>query len=321
LASQIVTLTAVDIEYQGQSIGREISVQIDLAGELAVFDKRVAAGQAASINSEIAQFWIDAGVIDLQGNVRIVERDPVHSEFTDAAIAWSPRLGAGAEPESLLAVAVEVAEVRPEATGISALFTVRLQARAVPAARFVLAPESGWLKVRLDEIQSQVSLPETLHVEITRIAEGREHFIIKEGSHKGRRASVRLAQDGSSLLSTDDPRTPAARLIYSVSRKSLTLGTRSYACIDYPATPWQQGIYDIELPDAPHKGGLNYPEASRARTWFRVGHTGDRYIHTGAASAGCITVVERGRWDELCAALVRSRKGDGISIGTVQVVD
>ena len=34
MTSRIVTLTATDIEYQGESIGREITVQINVAGEL-----------------------------------------------------------------------------------------------------------------------------------------------------------------------------------------------------------------------------------------------------------------------------------------------
>ena len=106
---------------------------------------------------------------------------------------------------------------------------------------------------------------------------------------------------------------------YSVSRKMLTLGTASYQTVDYPLKPWALGTYDIEIPDAPHKGGLRYPEASRSRTWCRVGHSGDRFIHTGAASAGCITVVDRAKWDQICSILIRGRKGDRISVGTIEV--
>lgn len=85
--------------------------------------------------------------------------------------------------------------------------------------------------------------------------------------------------------------------------------------------PWKKGTYDVEIPDAPHSGGLRYPEAALSRTWFRVGHTGDRYIHTGAGSLGCITVLERDRWDALCSMLMRARKGDNVSVGTLTVID
>ncbi|MGK5090418.1 hypothetical protein WDW89_00220 [Deltaproteobacteria bacterium TL4] len=45
------------------------------------------------------------------------------------------------------------------------------------------------------------------------------------------------------------------------------------------------------------------------------------FIHTGRASLGCITILERERWDELYRVLIKARKGDGISIGTLQVVE
>ena len=65
----------------------------------------------------------------------------------------------------------------------------------------------------------------------------------------------------------------------------------------------------------------SYPDVVHARTWFRIGHGGDRFLHTGRASLGCITLIERNRWDALYAGLIRSRKGDGISVGTVEVID
>lgn len=97
------------------------------------------------------------------------------------------------------------------------------------------------------------------------------------------------------------------------------MGGVSYQTVDYPRRPWAPGTYDIEIPDTPHKGGLRYSEATRSRTWFRVGHTGDRYIHTGGASAGCMTIIERSQWDQLCSVLIRDRKRDGVNVGTVEV--
>lgn len=55
-------------------------------------------------------------------------------------------------------------------------------------------------------------------------------------------------------------------------------------------------LYDIEIPDYPHLGGARYEkEAPRAKTWFRIGHRGDRYLHTGGRSLGCITIIETTR--------------------------
>lgn len=319
MASRLVILQAFDIQYQGQSIGREVTVEIDLAGELLVTNKRIAPGQTKSLVMEIGQFWTNAEQFPLSGSIRIVENDPVYSEVGIVPVAWNLDLRSDGLHES--SHTLELTETRPHSSGATALFLVRLRAQSTRATRFIVESKNGWLGVRLDDSQTQVSLPETIAVEVSRVEAGREYFIIKEGAYRGRRASIKLNRDGSSLLSSEDPRGPAAKLTYSISRKTLKLAGNTYTTIDYPEMPWAKGTYDVELPDAPHRGGLNYPNTSRARTWFRVGHNGDRYIHTGAASLGCVTVLERDRWDQLCAILVRARKGDGLSIGTLQVVD
>src|SRR3990167_7150610 len=54
--------------------------------------------------------------------------------------------------------------------------------------------------------------------------------------------------------------------------------------------------------------GANYPEAKRAKTWFRIGHGGERYLHTGSRSLGCMTVIEAKRWMEIYGALIKARK-------------
>ena len=67
--------------------------------------------------------------------------------------------------------------------------------------------------------------------------------------------------------------------------------------------------------------GANYPEAKRAKTWFRIGHGGERYLHTGSRSLGCMTVIEAKRWMEIYGALIKARKGDFMSIGVLEVID
>ena len=138
---------------------------------------------------------------------------------------------------------------------------------------------------------------------------------------KGKRASVSLGDDKRSRLLTANPHTPPVRLNYSVSKQTLSTqdGTAVYSAIsdDEPVTP---GTYDLEIPDAPHQGGLHYPEAPHARTWFRIGHRGDRYLHPGHGSLGCVTVTETARWEELYDLLIVGRKGDGISVGILRVV-
>ena len=54
--------------------------------------------------------------------------------------------------------------------------------------------------------------------------------------------------------------------------------------------------------------------------WFRIGHSGDRYVHTGTVSAGCLSMNEIKKWDNLCIKMLKTRKGDGVSVGTLKVI-
>lgn len=166
-----------------------------------------------------------------------------------------------------------------------------------------------------------IGLPAYLKVRLDRIESKREHFTILEGLLQGIRASVTLDKQGGSYLFPDNPQTGQISMTYSIAKKTLQVRDKTYMTTDAPDVRWKKGVYDVEIPDAPHHGGLRYPEARYARTWFRVGHSGDRYVHTGRHSLGCITVIERNRWDDLYAALIKARKGDGRSIGVLEVID
>lgn len=62
-----------------------------------------------------------------------------------------------------------------------------------------------------------------------------------------------------------------------------------------------------------------------AKSWFYLGHgqavrdQGDRYLHPGRGSLGCITVDPAG-WTQLYRYLILCRSGDGKTVGRVVVV-
>lgn len=113
-----------------------------------------------------------------------------------------------------------------------------------------------------------------------------------------------------------------ARATYSISKRIFTLNGKTYANVDYKNVPWEKGLFDIEIPDYPHSGGARYEkQASRAKTWFRIGHNGERYLHTGSRSLGCITIIEITRWAKIYNTLIKARKGDFMSVGVLEVVD
>ena len=98
--------------------------------------------------------------------------------------------------------------------------------------------------------------------------------------------------------------------------------SKIYETVDYKNSPWEKGLYDIEIPDYPHLVGARYEkQAPRAKTWFRIGHNGEKYLHTGGRSLGCITVTENTRWAEIYNALIKARKGDSVSVGILEVID
>lgn len=52
--------------------------------------------------------------------------------------------------------------------------------------------------------------------------------------------------------------------------------------------------------------------------WFRIGHQGNRYVHPGRISAGCLTCAPS-QWEQIYPVLNCSRASDKVSIGTLVV--
>jgi hypothetical protein len=87
-----------------------------------------------------------------------------------------------------------------------------------------------------------------------------------------------------------------------------------------PRNPIPRGTYRVEIPDEPHDKGAPYLDRAKyARTWFRIGDQGDRYLHTGEVTVGCATVNAVESWDEICKVLLRSRL-DSQAVGTLEVL-
>lgn len=81
--------------------------------------------------------------------------------------------------------------------------------------------------------------------------------------------------------------------------------------------PVPKGMHDIEIPDFQHKLGAKYGDY--ATTWFRLGHSGDRYLHPGRVSLGCTTIKQTSEWPKIWEYLISSRK-DRQSVGELEVV-
>jgi hypothetical protein len=189
--------------------------------------------------------------------------------------------------------------------------------------RFVTDVDShGWLKIKWEDGTTYPDvLPFQLKVDVTKIEDGREHFTVREGLLKGKKGSVKLkSSDGASYLSKTGEHKGPAGLELDLAAATITIkdvGTFS-AELD-SSNPIPKGTYDLEVPFEIHHLADRYLKDSPfATTWFRIGHSGDRFLHPGSVSAGCATVLDHAEWTKIYNHLVRSRKDDQ-SIGTMVV--
>jgi hypothetical protein len=181
------------------------------------------------------------------------------------------------------------------------------------------ADGKGWLMTKVDGV-GEWSLPQFLKVNHTSRTGGRDKFTILEGKFKDKTGSVKQKSATESYLQSGMTYKEAAKVKFNKTSGKLDFGsTTGIAAITDTGNPLPDGTHDIEIPDEPHPGGAGYEsEATFAKTWFRIGHSGDRYIHTGRVSAGCATVTDRANWDNIYNYLINSRADDQ-SVGKIEV--
>lgn len=223
--------------------------------------------------------------------------------------------------------------------------------------RYVSNPDNnGWVLAVPDGVSpldvransgKGISLPWCLKVELLQTQDNREYFKILEGVRTGEKASIRRQSATESFLTKQSPHRAAGVVKLKKSAQQLWFGNKGpFSAFTESTNPVPTGEFDLEIPDAPHKN--YYPAYSKYQeVWFRIGHTGDRYLHLGTISHGCATVrpfvppkddtrfvgrsnSELGmpattqpfaKWDDLCDYLMRARKGDGKNVGTIKVID
>ncbi|MBA4320145.1 MAG: hypothetical protein C0412_17230 [Flavobacterium sp.] len=312
------------IKCGGDSVGRDIRIGIEVLGKFLRIDKRIKAGATVEINREIGRFEIDRGLFQIEVFITVIEKDLLFNDV--GSMNGNIKINTALAKQQRFVFEVQIKKARSVvgkfwSKKAAAVFEITLEAEVSDAIRYVSDEASGWLRVLLEENKSKVDLPAFLKVKIERLNNKREYFTILEGTYRNKLASVIFRDDNSSWLISGIKHESMVRLTYSISKKILTLKDRKYQTIDYPKVPWKKGLYDIEIPDYPHRGGANYPEAQRAKTWFKIGHSGERYLHIGGRSLGCMTVIETKRWMEIYNALIKARKGDFMSIGVIEVID
>lgn len=156
--------------------------------------------------------------------------------------------------------------------------------------------------------------PHYLKVRVEDATGSKWNVIAQEGRYSGSDADI----DPSKLKGTAAYEA-AGSIKFDKAKEQLWYGGNGpIEAFTQESNPVPDGTHDLEIPDFQHSLGSKYGDY--ATTWFRIGHSGDRYLHPGSVSLGCSTVRETGKWPDIWRYLIRRRKGDGKSVGTIEVV-
>jgi len=208
----------------------------------------------------------------------------------------------------------------PEDAGVSVpgAGSAGVQTVAVSSIWRISAPTSpGWESVRPTYLilssGEPFELPHFLKVREEETSGREKNVTVLEGRYRGKDAYV----DTSALASPASP-TGAAAAKFDIAKKQFWYGGNGpIAAYTSPGNPVPKGKHDIEIPDYSHESGAKYGDF--CTTWFRVGHSGDRYLHPGRVSAGCVTVKDMPQWINIWRYLIKARK-DNQSVGEIQVI-
>lgn len=313
-----VVLTLESVTYSGKSIGDDIHIEIKTTDQPKPFDEKIKAGTTKKLNKEIETLRTEGQSLTLPLTIKIIEKDRMLNDVggMEGKIEVDT-----SQPHTLNKVyRIKVIESRWALKKPEAFFDVTFKIQVKDRFHYIRELEEGWLNVTIGN--KKEALPSFLKIQLNREEAKLQYFTILEGPYKGKEARVKYNDDGSSFLSEGNPYTDPVKMTYSISKKILTVNRKSYKTRDYPASQLSKGLYKVLLPDYPHAGGEAYKDvAKKAKVWFRVGRDGERYIHTGTYSLGCVTLIENSRWDALYAVLIRSRTGDDRNIALLKVID
>lgn len=316
-----IFLKLTSIKYSGQSIGENIRVEIESLAGLLTSENRIKRGTLKKVEKEIGKITTNKKAFDITVTIRVIEKDIIFNDIGNKNVKIKVDLSESNPQQTTHKVEVEEANGRKKKP--KAVFEITLETSITDAIRYLEETKQGFLDVR-DEDHKKQSLPAFLRIRYVHRKDGRDYFTILEGIYQGKTWSVEMKSSTSSYLLSKNPQTGPSHITFSISKRKLEVNGKSYSIKVHPLAPWSTGKWDIEIPDYPHGKARDYlPRASKALVWFHLGHDPkeERYIHTGEQTAGCITVEDVERWDELYSILIRARKGDSKSIGTVEVID
>lgn len=318
---KLVTFTLTKVKYSGKAVGDDIFVEIGYKDSILKVKRKIKPGSEVQLNEQIAEVSVAESAFKAKMQIKVIEDDGIFDDVGSKDVEIVVNLNK--ENPQISTHDIEVYERRSTHAGASkAIFSISIE--AVVSSFFYITSESdgGWINGLTGDDNQLIALPESLKVRVHSVKDNRSYFTIEEGRFRGVKASVKISDRGVFLLTHKNEQTAPAALVYSISKKILTWGEEIFQAKDNVDSPWREGIYDVEIPDVPHKKGRPYiDDAKYALVWFPIVYdTNERYIHTGLGSLGCITLADQKKWDNFCKKLLRARKGDRKHVGTLKIV-
>lgn len=313
-----IVLKLKNIKYLGDSIGEDIRFKVDILGKYFSVKKRIKLGAEHHFDSIIGEFDTDRKIFEAFLNLRVIEDDPIFNDT--ASLETEIKIDTTKNQQDFL-YEVSITEMRIRVSKAKAIFKITLQTEIFEEETFTSETPDGWLRVEFTTGKKEY-LPAFLRVKLLKSDGKKDYFTILEGPYRTKNASVSRKSNNSSYLQSGILAREPVFATYSISSKILNVNSKKYKTTDFEPEKWKIGVYDIEIPDVPHKGGALYTQKAKfAKVWFRIGHKGAKYLHTGMHSLGCITVLEQDKWDEIYRELIKARKGDGMSVGTLTIIE
>lgn len=196
--------------------------------------------------------------------------------------------------------------------------------------RYVKSTREGWVNVLMGG--SETALTSGIKIALNSSSGGRDFGLIQEGVLQGQRFDVVSGYLVNSYTRLDSlvirvgKRTGGAltvggvaydlELKVSYSEGGSARAAGPFAAKTDAANPLPNGDHAIEIPDFPHALGSAY--GPRGTVWFRIGHSGDRYLHPGRVSAGCITCAPD-HWEAIYQIAHAARTNDDKSVGLLKM--
>lgn len=297
------------IAYMGENIGNEFEIRIRLGSNSITLNKTIKCGETRILNQLLfSNNYMKSHSVSLE--VEVTEKD----DIPDSGIRKTS-INVGTDKGYHGRFSLEAYEEPNK--GNKAVFTLVFDEKISYFGNQILMKvgKQGWIKAKFED-GSIESLPLGLHAKITDIITydspkdgyiGEEHFTILEGKHINKKARLLIPRNCNSRFSKVKIYDAPCKIVFRIKKKkddtnlqgmveiSQLKSKKIYAITKICEDTLPNGIYELEIPDAPHPHGNNYNDNSPySNSWFRIVYLPKPekgfYFHYGLISAGCITI-------------------------------